>query len=102
MPGSLRVLPSVVEAVGGQCEVLFDSGIRRGSDIVKALCLGAGGVLLGRAYAYGLAAAGDAGVDRALAILRADLVRTMKLMGCASVRDLRPAYLAFRAGFRAE
>ncbi len=102
VPGSLRVLPSVVEAVGTNCEVLFDSGVRRGSDIVKALCLGAKGVLLGRAYAYGMAAAGDAGVDRALAILRADLVRTMKLMGCASLRELSGAQVSLRAGFRAD
>ena len=79
--GSLRVLPGIVEAVGGKCEILFDGGIRRGSDIAKALCIGASAVLIGRAYAYGMAAAGDAGVDRALEILKADLIRTMKLLG---------------------
>ena len=85
---TLRVLPEVVAAVNGRTEVLLDGGIRRGSDIVKALCLGARAVLIGRAYAYGLGAAGGAGVTRAIDILRADIVRTMKLLGCASVRDL--------------
>ena len=63
-------LPEVVAAVNGQIEVLMDGGIRRGSDIVKAICLGARAVLCGRAYAYGLAAAGEAGITRALEILR--------------------------------
>ena len=82
---TLRVLPEVVAAVNGQIEVLLDGGIRRGSDIVKALCLGARAVLIGRAYAYGLGAAGGAGVARAIEILRSDIIRTMKLLGCASV-----------------
>ena len=72
VPASLRVLPEVVTAVNGQAEVLMDGGIRRGADIAKALCLGARAVLCGRAYAYGLAAAGQAGVARALEILRTD------------------------------
>jgi L-lactate dehydrogenase (cytochrome) len=90
---SIRVLPEVVAAVNGQIEILVDGGIRRGSDIVKALCLGARAVLIGRAYAYGLAAAGEAGVTRAIELLRADVVRTMKLLGCESVKALGPAYL---------
>ncbi len=102
VPGSLRLLPGVVEAVGTQCEVLFDSGIRRGSDIVKALCLGAKAVLVGRAYAYGMAAAGDVGVERAMEILHSDLVRTLKLLGCKSVRDLDASYVRLRDGFRAD
>lgn len=85
----LRALPEVVAAAAGTpLEVLMDGGIRRGSDIVKALCLGAKAVLVGRAYAYGLAAAGRPGVDRAVDILRADVERTLKLLGAASVRDL--------------
>lgn len=84
----LDALPEVAEAVGGQCEVLMDGGIRRGADIVKALALGARAVLLGRGSAYGLAAAGEKGVDRALAIFQADLARTMTLLGCASVAGL--------------
>jgi L-lactate dehydrogenase (cytochrome) len=90
---TLRVLPEVVAGVGDQIEVLMDGGIRRGSDIVKALCLGARAVLAGRAYAYGLGAAGGAGVARAIEILRADLVRTLKLLGCASVADLDRSYV---------
>ena len=82
------MLPEVVAAVNGQIEVLFDSGIRRGGDVVKALALGARAVLIGRAYAYGLGAAGGAGVARAIDILRADVVRTMKLLGCSSLRGL--------------
>lgn len=85
---TLQVLPDVLEAVGGRTEVLLDGGIRRGSDIVKALCLGARAVLVGRAYAYGLGAAGGAGVARAIDILRADVIRTMKLLGCASLAEL--------------
>ena len=93
VPATLRMLPEVVAAVGGQIEVLVDGGIRRGSDIVKALCLGARAVLIGRAYAYGLAAGGEAGVAAAIAILRADLIRTMKLLGCPSVHELDASYV---------
>jgi len=85
---TLRVLPEVLDAVGARTEVLIDGGIRRGSDIVKALCLGARAVLIGRAYAYGLAAGGQVGVARAIDILRTDMVRTMKLLGCPSVARL--------------
>jgi L-lactate dehydrogenase (cytochrome) len=99
-PASLRVLPEVVAAVNGQIEVLMDGGIRRGADIVKALCLGARAVLCGRAYAYGLAAAGEAGVVRALEILRADVERTMKLIGCTSVAALDRSYVEVSAHWR--
>jgi L-lactate dehydrogenase (cytochrome) len=90
---TLSVLPEVVEAVNGRIEVLLDGGIRRGSDIVKALSLGARAVLIGRAYAYGLGAAGGAGVTRAIEILRTDVIRTLKLLGCASVRDLDASFV---------
>jgi L-lactate dehydrogenase (cytochrome) len=90
---TLQVLPEVVAAVGGQVEILLDSGIRRGSDIVKAICLGARAVLVGRAYAYGLGAAGGAGVERAIDILRTDVIRTMKLLGCASLAELDASYV---------
>jgi L-lactate dehydrogenase (cytochrome) len=93
VPSSLRVLPEIVKAVDGQIEVLMDGGIRRGTDIVKALCLGARAVLCGRAYAYGLAAAGEAGVNRAIEILRVDLDRTLRLLGCASVDALDRSYV---------
>jgi len=92
-PATLRALPEVVSAVDGQAEVLMDGGIRRGSDIVKALCLGARAVLIGRAYAYGLAAAGHAGVNRALEILSADVERTLLLIGCPSVSALNASYV---------
>jgi isopentenyl diphosphate isomerase/L-lactate dehydrogenase-like FMN-dependent dehydrogenase len=90
---TLRALPEIVRAVNGQVEVLMDGGVRRGGDIVKAICLGARAVLVGRAYAYGMAAAGTPGVHRAVAILRADLERTMKLLGCASISDLDPSLI---------
>jgi isopentenyl diphosphate isomerase/L-lactate dehydrogenase-like FMN-dependent dehydrogenase len=90
---TLRALPEVVSAVNGRAEVLLDGGIRRGTDIAKALCLGARAVLCGRAYAYGLGAGGEAGVARAIQILRADLVRTLKLLGCASVTELDRSYV---------
>jgi isopentenyl diphosphate isomerase/L-lactate dehydrogenase-like FMN-dependent dehydrogenase len=93
VPASLRALPEIVNAVNGQIEVLMDGGIRRGGDIVKAICMGARAVLVGRAYAYGLGAAGEAGVHRSVEILRADLLRTMKLLGCSLIADLNESYL---------
>ncbi len=93
LPASLRALPEVVDAVQGRIEVFMDGGIRRGTDIAKALCLGANAVLCGRAYAYGLAAAGEAGVDRAIEILRTDLERTLHLLGCDSVSKLDRSYV---------
>jgi L-lactate dehydrogenase (cytochrome) len=85
---SLRVLPEVLAAVGPQAEVLVDGGIRRGADVVKALALGARAVLIGRAYAYGLAASGVRGVAQAIEILRSETRRTMKLLGYAAVGGL--------------
>jgi isopentenyl diphosphate isomerase/L-lactate dehydrogenase-like FMN-dependent dehydrogenase len=93
VPASLRALPEVVKAVNGQVEVLMDGGIRRGTDIVKAICLGARAVLCGRAYAYGLAAAGEAGVVRAIEILRTDVERTLRLLGCPSITALDRSYV---------
>jgi isopentenyl diphosphate isomerase/L-lactate dehydrogenase-like FMN-dependent dehydrogenase len=91
---TLRVLPEVVAAVNGRTEVLFDGGIRRGSDIVKALCLGARAVLIGRAYVYGLAAGGGPGVARAIDMLRGEMIRTLKLLGCASTAELNPSFVS--------
>jgi L-lactate dehydrogenase (cytochrome) len=93
VPASLRALPEVVAAVNDRIEVLMDGGIRRGGDIVKALCLGARAVLIGRAYAYGLGAAGGPGVARAIEILRTDLVRTMRLLGCDATAKLDRSYV---------
>jgi L-lactate dehydrogenase (cytochrome) len=93
VPASLRALPEVVEAVQGRTEVLMDGGVRRGTDAIKAICMGARAVLCGRAYAYGLAAAGEAGVDRAIEILRTDMERTLRLLGCASVAELDRSYV---------
>jgi len=96
---SLRALPEVVAAVGEQAEVLMDGGIRSGSDVAKALCMGARAVLIGRAYAYGLGAAGQAGVWRALEILRSDLVRTLRLLGCRAVSELNSSYVEVPASW---
>ena len=92
-PASLRALPEVVAPVKDQAEVLLDSGIRRGSDVIKAVCMGARAVLCGRAYVYGFAAAGEAGVARALESLRADMERTLKLLGCPSIGALDRSYV---------
>ena len=92
---TIRALPEVVAAVGNHTEVLMDGGIRRGSDIVKALCLGARAVLVGRAYAYGLAAAGYDGVKKAIQILRDDVDRTMRLLGCPSIDKLDESYIEY-------
>ena len=96
---ALRALPEVVAAVGDRTEVLMDGGIRRGSDVVKALILGARAVLIGRAYAWGLGAAGGAGVARAIEILTADLHRTLRLLGCASLGELDPSMIELPADF---
>ena len=87
-PATIRILPEFVDAVGDQVEVLVDGGIRRGGDIVKALAIGARGVLVGRAYVWGLAADGEAGVSRVLRILRGGIERTLTLLGCESVDAL--------------
>lgn len=97
---TLKALPEVVRAVNEQVDVIMDGGVRRGSDIVKALCLGARAVLVGRAYAYGLAAGGGAGVKRAIEILVADLKRTLTLLGCPSVDRLDPSFLDIPASWK--
>jgi len=98
---TLRALPEIVAAVNGQAEVLMDGGIRRGSDIVKAICMGARAVLVGRAYAYGLGAAGQPGVSRALEILRTEMERAITLLGCASVAELNPSLVEVPKGWLA-
>jgi L-lactate dehydrogenase (cytochrome) len=93
---SLHALREVVAASSGRLEVLMDGGIRRGSDVVKAICLGAKAVLVGRAYAYGLGAAGRPGVARAIEILRADIVRTLALLGVGSISGLDETLIEIR------
>jgi L-lactate dehydrogenase (cytochrome) len=90
---SIRGLPEVVQAVGSKTEVLFDGGIRSGQDVLRALALGARGVMIGRAYAYGLGAMGEAGVTRALEIIQKELDVTMALCGLRDVRQASPAIL---------
>jgi len=91
---TISVLPEVVQAVGDRIEIVFDSGVRRGADIIKALALGANGVSIGRAYAYGLAAGGEAGVTRAIELLKAEIVAALTLMGIGSINELRALGLA--------
>jgi L-lactate dehydrogenase (cytochrome) len=90
---SIRALPEVAEAVGGKTEVWFDGGIRSGQDVLKALALGARSTMIGRAFLYGLGAMGEAGVTRALEIIRAELDVTMALCGLRDVKDASPAIL---------
>lgn len=92
-PSALRVLPEVVEAVGGRCDVMVDGGVRRGGDVAKALALGANAVMIGRPYLWGLAAGGEPGVQRIWELLVDELVSTMKLLGCGAVGDLGPGHI---------
>lgn len=87
-PATIDVLAGIVDAVGGRCEVLLDGGIRRGTDVVKALALGARGVLVGRPVLWGLGVAGQAGVARVLALLRDELDLAMALCGCRTIDDI--------------
>jgi len=98
---SIRALPTVAEAVGGQIEVLFDGGIRRGADVVKALALGAHAVMIGRAYLWGLAAAGESGVKNVLEILRSGIDSALLGLDRASVHDLAPEDVLVPSGFTA-
>jgi isopentenyl diphosphate isomerase/L-lactate dehydrogenase-like FMN-dependent dehydrogenase len=93
LPAAIEVLPEVVAAVGGRAEVLVDGGVRRGTDVLAALALGARAVLVGRPYLYGLAAGGEDGVVRVLDILRDELDRALALAGCRSVADVGPDLL---------
>ena len=93
VPSPVELLPQVVSALGGQLTIMVDGGIRRGSDIIKALALGADMVFVGRAAMYGLAAGGEGGVRRALQLLRAEVDRVLALLGCTSIEELGPQYL---------
>ena len=95
---SISALPAVVEAVGGRAEIILDSGVRRGTDVIKALALGAKAVLIGRPYIYGLAVEGQLGIERILEIFRSEMERALILMGVGSVRELDSTWLIPRAG----
>ena len=92
-PSPIRILPEIVDALRGEVEIILDGGIRRGTDVLKALCLGASAVMVGRAYLYGLGAGGEAGVDRALNLLGSEIRRNMALLGCPSVQQLGGKYV---------
>ncbi len=92
-PTGLDILPDVVKAVGPNIEVIVDGGIQRGSDVIKAIALGASSVLIGRAYLYGLAAGGEDGVTRTYDILRDEMTRVMQLIGCSSLSELGPQHI---------
>jgi pre-mycofactocin synthase len=98
-PATIRALPAVAEAVGDQIEVLLDGGVRRGSDVAKALALGASAVMIGRAYLWGLAAAGQAGVENVLDILRNGLDSALLGLARSSVHELCRDDLVIPAGF---
>jgi pre-mycofactocin synthase len=98
-PASIRALPSIAAAVGDQVEVLFDGGIRRGSDVVIALALGAKAVLLGRAHLWGLAAAGSRGVNNAVEVMRGGMDSTLLALGHSSIADLSPDDVILPADF---
>jgi pre-mycofactocin synthase len=98
-PASIRALPSISEAVGGQLEILLDGGIRRGSDVVKALALGARAVMVGRAYLWGLAANGSAGVQNVFDVLRGGIDSTLLALGHTSIHELTPDDIIVPAEF---
>jgi isopentenyl diphosphate isomerase/L-lactate dehydrogenase-like FMN-dependent dehydrogenase len=98
-PATIRCLPAVAEAVGDQVEVLLDGGVRRGSDVVKAIALGARAVMIGRAHLWGLAANGQAGVENVLDILRGGIDSALMGLGKSTIRDLSAADILVPNGF---
>jgi L-lactate dehydrogenase (cytochrome)/(S)-mandelate dehydrogenase len=92
-PATLDALPGIAAAIGQRAEVILDGGVRRGTDVIKALCLGASAVCIGRPYLYGLAAGGPAGVEAVLGIFHAEISRTLTLMGVPSLADLSPGWV---------
>jgi L-lactate dehydrogenase (cytochrome) len=100
-PAPLSLVAPVADAVGGRIEIICDGGVRRGSDIVKALAAGATAAMAGRAYLYGLGAAGEAGVDQVLDWFRADIIRTMNLLGTQAIPDLNRSLITLPPGLRA-
>ncbi|MCV7355785.1 pre-mycofactocin synthase MftD [Mycolicibacterium fluoranthenivorans] len=98
-PASIRALPAIAEAVGAEVEIVLDGGVRRGSDVVKALALGARAVMLGRAYLWGLAAGGQAGVENVLDVIRGGIDSALLGLGLSSVQELQPSDLVIPDGF---
>jgi pre-mycofactocin synthase len=98
-PATIRLLPDIARAVGDQVEVLLDGGIRRGGDVTKALALGARAVMIGRAYLWGLGAAGQAGVENVLDLLRSGLDSCLLGLGHSSIAELSPDDLVIPEGF---
>ena len=93
-PSSIEVLPEIVDAVGSQIEILFDGGIRSGQDVMRALALGAKSCMIGRAYAYGLGAGGQAGVAKAIDVIAKELETTMGLCGVNTIAEIDDHVLA--------
>lgn len=98
VPSPIEVLPEIAAAVGGRAEIILDGGVRRGTDILKALALGARACMSGRCYLYGLGAGGEAGVDKALRILREELERDMALLGTPTIADIGSHHVRRRRG----
>jgi L-lactate dehydrogenase (cytochrome) len=98
-PATIRLLPAIADAVGDQIEVLLDGGVRRGGDAVKAVALGARAVMIGRAYLWGLAANGQAGVENVLDLMRSGFESAMLGLGHTSAHDLGPSDLVIPEGF---
>lgn len=95
-PAPFEVLPEIVDAVGGKIEIILDGGIRRGTHVLKAMALGANACMIGRPYLYGMAAGGQAGVARALDLLRTEIELDMKLMGCRNMSEVNHCCLRKR------
>jgi isopentenyl diphosphate isomerase/L-lactate dehydrogenase-like FMN-dependent dehydrogenase len=98
-PATIRCLPAIAEAVGGDIEIVLDGGVRRGSDVIKAVALGARTVMIGRAYLWGLAANGQAGVENVLDILRSGIDSALLGLGKSSIHDLTPDDVVIPPGF---
>jgi L-lactate dehydrogenase (cytochrome) len=100
-PATLSLVGPVADAVGGRIEIICDGGVRRGSDIVKALAAGATAAMAGRAYLYGLGAGGEAGVNQVLEWFRADIARTMNLLGVQAIPDINRSLISLPPDWRA-
>ena len=100
VPSPIAILPEILDAVGDRAEVIVDGGVRRGTDILKALALGARACMTGRGYLYGLGAGGEAGVDRALQLFKTSLTRDMALLGCRNVSEIKRHHVRYRPRLR--